>query len=267
MPSVEENLRRWTEHEWPAGGEEWSTVGGGSRAIWYGMIYPRLMGFLPPERPAVHVLEIAPGFGRWTQYLLPLSKRLTLVDLTPRCIEACRARFGRGGWVRSRIAYHVNDGRSLPMVGTSSVDVAFSWDSLVHVEQDVMQSYTRELARVLRPGGVALLHHSNLAAYIDEQSGELRTREHHWRARTMSASRMREHAMGAGLDVLVQELRTMGTTTDEALIDCISLVRRPVGAARGPAPIIIENTGFWREMQAIGRTVRAYVSDDAQPKD
>ncbi|MDX9911650.1 MAG: class I SAM-dependent methyltransferase [Phycisphaerales bacterium] len=262
MPSVEENLRRWTEHEWPAGGEEWSTVGGGSRAIWHGIIYPRLMHFLPPVREPGHVLEIAPGFGRWTQYLLPLSRRLTLVDLTPRCIEECRARFGRGGLLRTKIAYHVNDGRSLGMVAPNSVDLAFSWDSLVHVEEDVMRDYARELARTLRPGGVAILHHSNLATYIDPHSGELQTQEHHWRARSMSAAKMREHAASAGLDVVVQELRTMGTTRDEAMIDCISLLRRPTGSPGDHAPVIIENSAFWREMQAIGRTTKAYVADD-----
>lgn len=261
MPSVEENLRRWTEHEWPAAGEEWSTVGGGSRAIWHGVIYPRLMDFLPPVRSPGHVLEIAPGFGRWTQHLLPLSKRMTLVDLTPRCIEACRARFGRGGLLRSKITYAVNDGRTLPMVGPSSVDLAFSWDSLVHVEDDVMHDYAKELSRVLRPGGVAMLHHSNLAAYIDAASGELLTHEHHWRARSMSAAKMREHASSSGLEVVVQELRTMGTTKDEAMIDCISLLRRPVGTPSDRAPLIIENTSFWREMQAVGRAARAYIND------
>ena len=49
----------------------------------------------------------------------------------------------------------MNDGQSLPMVADSSIDLAFSFDSLVHVEDDVMPSYLDELARVLSEDGVA----------------------------------------------------------------------------------------------------------------
>jgi hypothetical protein len=50
------------------------------------------------------------------------------------------------------------------MIENGSIDFAFSFDSLVHAESDVMSSYAHELARVLKPGGVAFLHHSNLDA-------------------------------------------------------------------------------------------------------
>lgn len=49
-------------------------------------------------------------------------------------------------------------------MGDGAVDLAFSFDSLVHVEIDVIEGYLTELARVLVPDGVAILHHSNLAA-------------------------------------------------------------------------------------------------------
>lgn len=51
------------------------------------------------------------------------------------------------------------------MVADSSVDFAFSFDSLVYVEAEVLKGYLTELARVLKPDGVAFLHHSNLGAY------------------------------------------------------------------------------------------------------
>jgi hypothetical protein len=50
-------------------------------------------------------------------------------------------------------------------VGDGSIDFAFSFDSLVHVEADALASYVAGLARVLTEKGVAFLHHSNYGAY------------------------------------------------------------------------------------------------------
>ena len=62
MPTVEQNLRLWKEeHDWPL--SSW----GGAQAQWYGCILPHISPFMP----AAHILEIAPGHGRWTQFLQP----------------------------------------------------------------------------------------------------------------------------------------------------------------------------------------------------
>src|SRR5687768_4980448 len=97
------------------------------------MLYPRVRQFLP----AATILEIAPGHGRWTQYLLPLCERLIGVDVAANCVAACRERFAGD----AHAEFHKNDGMSLPMVPDGKVDFAFSFDSLVHCERDVMQSY------------------------------------------------------------------------------------------------------------------------------
>jgi hypothetical protein len=51
------------------------------------------------------------------------------------------------------------------MLNSGSVDFAFSFDSLVHAEADVIQAYVEQLASILRPGGAAFIHHSNLGQY------------------------------------------------------------------------------------------------------
>ena len=153
MADVETNLRIWERSwDWSRAGEEWSDSWGGTPALWFGALVPRLHAFLPAET----VLEIAPGYGRWTQYLKDACERLVVVDLAERCIEHCRSRFADV----PNIEYHVNDGRSLAMVAERSVDLAFSFDSLVHAEEDVLAAYLGELARTLKPDGVAFLHHS-----------------------------------------------------------------------------------------------------------
>src|SRR5262249_39750137 len=111
--------------------------------------------------PAKRVLEIAPGHGRWTEYLRHLTDALDVVDLSPNCIASCKKRFEAA----SNIAYYINDGSSLEMI-QGQFDFVFSFDSLVHVERDIIEAYVRQIASMLSPNGVAFLHHSNMGQYL-----------------------------------------------------------------------------------------------------
>ena len=130
MATVDENQSFWALYDWSGSGEEWSEGWGGSHAQWYGVVLPRIARFLP----ASSILEIAPGHGRWTAFLREHCDQLSIVDLDAACIDACRERFAGD----ERIAYHVNDGRSLDMIEDGSVDFAFSFDSLVHADAEVI---------------------------------------------------------------------------------------------------------------------------------
>src|SRR4051812_30705357 len=104
MAQVEKNLSVWNQTwDWGTAGDEWSTWWGGTPALWYGGLLPRIHTFVP----AGTILEIAPGYGRWTQYLKDLADQLVIVDLAQKCIDGCRQRFADA----DNISYHVNDGR------------------------------------------------------------------------------------------------------------------------------------------------------------
>src|SRR4051812_33743237 len=105
--------------DWSTQGDEWSAWMGGTTAMWRKVLEPRLAPFLPTQT----VLEIAPGFGRVTQFLKDMCDHLILVDLAANCIEACKSRFADA----KNIRYHVNDGKSLDMVEDASVDLIVSW--------------------------------------------------------------------------------------------------------------------------------------------
>ena len=103
MPEIAWNKSHWDgEYQWNVGGEEWSAAWGGSEAQWFGSIYPRLHRLLP----AKHVLEIAPGFGRWTRFLIDGSESFTGIDLSSAAIEHCERRFAGA----SNAKFHLNDG-------------------------------------------------------------------------------------------------------------------------------------------------------------
>src|SRR5206468_9795119 len=109
------------------------------------------------------ILEIAPGFGRWTHYLKDYCENLWIVDRSSECIEACRQRFAAD----SRVRCYLNDGRSLAMVPDASIDFVFSFDSFVHTSRDVVDAYLRELGRKLKLGGKGFIHHSNFGEYVN----------------------------------------------------------------------------------------------------
>jgi ubiquinone/menaquinone biosynthesis C-methylase UbiE len=159
MPSVEWNRDVWgSEHTWDSDGDEWSNM-----AAHCGQPYPQWKAalvetFLLPELSASKdVLEVAPGHGRWSSSMVGAVRSLTLVDLSQSCIDACRERFADA----SNVTYIVNDGTSLSGVADESIDFIWSFDSFVHMESDVIASYLREFARVLRPGGRIVIHHAD----------------------------------------------------------------------------------------------------------
>lgn len=243
MPSLEDNQRRWANHHWSHAGDEWSTRAGGTDRWWHGILLPRIMPLLYKLPANPHVLEIAPGHGRWTQYLLHYAGRVTAIDIDQGCLDACAARFG------SRVEGVLGDGYTLGGPArriNGPIDFCFSYDSLVHAEMDVMGSYLRELARVLRPGATAFLHHSNLAE-CHAPAGTAT----HWRATSVGAAGIRERALACGLAVPLQELCTKGGADDRALIDCISVLRKADGPPDA-ATRVFENHDFGRQIRLLG---------------
>ncbi len=149
--SAQENEQRWTGWDWTSAGEEWTE----SPAWKQGLIEDVLARYIPA---GADVLEIGPGGGRWTEPLLERAARLTLVDVSPRPLELCRERFGEQG---GRISYVLSSGSDFPGVSGASIGAVWSFDVLVHVAPCDLAGYLAEIARVLAPGGVAVLHHSD----------------------------------------------------------------------------------------------------------
>jgi len=222
MPTIDENRSFWGEiYNWPQAGAEWSKVWGSAHIQWYGSILPRISAFVPADT----ILEVAPGYGRWTAFLNDLCKRLIIVDLSESCIDRCRQRFADC----SHISYFVNDGKSLEMVVDGGIDFIFSFDSLVHAEEPVLKAYAAEFAKKLRPNGAAFLHHSNLGEYTRRIEVESRLSKvpkllgllkrlgvwddnvtNLWRARSMTAAKMARFAEEHNLQCVSQELVTWG---------------------------------------------------------
>jgi ubiquinone/menaquinone biosynthesis C-methylase UbiE len=150
--SPDENREVWTAWDWSKHGNEWND--GADPVAWKQSVIDDVLVETIPKGGVV--LEIGPGGGRWSEALRLRADRLLLVDVTERALELCRKRFAG----TPNVEFLLTEGASLPDVPDGSVDSVWSFDVFVHIRPVDVASYLSEIARVLRPGGVALIHHS-----------------------------------------------------------------------------------------------------------
>lgn len=187
------------------------------------------------------------------------------MDLVPACVDYCRQRFQDV----EKAKFAVNDGRSLAAVSDGSVNLAFSIDSLVHAEADVLATYLSELAAKLTDDGIAFLHHSNLGAYLPllklsrglervVPQGSLPRRAltkygvtdwEQWRATSVTAESFVSLCSSADLVCVGQELINWGVTAQRQLIDCLSFVARP-GSRWDRQNVVSRNRFFMAEARS-----------------
>ena len=250
------------KYDWKDAGEEWSEPWGTSEAQWFGAILPRVRDCLP----AGTILEIAPGFGRWTHYLRDYCQELWVVDRATDCIDACRRRFAAD----SHVKCYLNDGLSLSMIADGSVDFVFSFDSFVHTDRKVVEAYLCELGTKLKIGGKGFIHHSNLGHYANSLRERLPRAvikplikakifdRKHRRNPSMSADLFRALCVQQGLHCVSQELINW---RGRRLIDCFSLLTRSDPAKEKPTRIT-RNPNFMREAALIRAKSRSRRNGD-----
>ncbi|MDQ2870940.1 MAG: class I SAM-dependent methyltransferase [Acidobacteriota bacterium] len=130
-------------------GEEW-----GSAEQWKEVFRRGVEPFLKPD--AV-VVELGCGGGKWSRMLAGRC-RLICTDISSEMLEGTRAAVGEG----KDVEYRKLSGFDFGAIPARSVDFIFSYDVLLHVEPQVVFSYLLDAKRILKPGGVFLLHQINI---------------------------------------------------------------------------------------------------------
>lgn len=160
-------------------------------------------------------------------------------SISPNCVQTCQRRFSSS----TRAHFFKNDGRSLAMIPDGSVDFVFSYDSLVHVELDVMGEYIWQICQKLTPTGAALLHHSNaMGDSVDAQAAREDTR-----SASVSSSLVRQLIEDCSGKVLIQEEinRIRKTRTD-----CMTTFVAN-GSTTDPPYRLIQNDDFLLEASLV----------------
>ena len=138
---VNTSTREWTDNEFFASGE--ATV--------REQILNDMINICQDKDPqAMHVLEIGCGAGRVTRALSKAFGRVTGVDVSGEMVKQAQAALAD----RPNAKAIQNNGRDLADV-EGPVDFAFSTIVFQHIPSyEVIESYVREVHRLLRPGGL-----------------------------------------------------------------------------------------------------------------
>jgi SAM-dependent methyltransferase len=145
-----DHRRYWSAYDWSGLGDEWN-----ASPEWKQALIDEVLARWIPD--GVTVLEIGPGAGRWSQALAERAPRLVLVDVSERPLELCRERFAG----EERVRCVISSGGDLPGVEDGSIGAVWSFDVFVHVAPRDQAAYLGEIARVLAPGGLAVVHHAD----------------------------------------------------------------------------------------------------------
>jgi ubiquinone/menaquinone biosynthesis C-methylase UbiE len=224
MPTLEEN-RFWDNYDWPKDGDEWTNQAafcGVAYAVWKQDIVDAFI--VPSIAENSTVLEVAMGHGRWTPFLVRRAQRHIGIDFSPSCVNFCRRHFAHA----TNVGFHNTDGRTLSLIPSGSVQFVWSFDSFVHIEPDIMESYMAEFARVLSPGGRCSIHHPGSPSREQRDDGG---------RSELSADLFARFANVNGLRVLSQvDSWGPGNRSNTKLFaDCISTIEKPRGGMESNA--------------------------------
>ena len=137
------------------------------------------------------------------------------MDIHPANLDFCRTRLQRF----DNVSFTVNSGFDFRPIEDGTASAIFCYDAMVHFNPDIVESYVIDTARVLRPSGLALYHHSNYSGAQNERY----TKNPHGR-NVMSQAEFCGLAARAGLQVVESFPIHWGGMPD---LDCVTLVLKP----------------------------------------
>lgn len=114
-------------------------------------------GLRNPENQRRTLVEIGAGIGRMTCAFTREFGSVVACDLDQGFLERCYETVGRFGKAERLRTLEVADGRTLDLP-PNSADVAFSYITLQHCDDDDALELASEAVRVVRPGGKVVLN-------------------------------------------------------------------------------------------------------------
>ena len=110
---------------------------------------------MPYISPSTTLVEIGPGGGRWTRYMLN-AKQIYAVDYHKQLLDELRSKFNQ-----NNIIFINNNGDDFPGIPDTSVDFIFSFGVFVHLDVEVIDSYLKNIKRLLKPSSNVVINYSD----------------------------------------------------------------------------------------------------------
>jgi SAM-dependent methyltransferase len=113
------------------------------------------------DRTAV---EIGPGGGRWTRYLLKF-RQLYVVDYHAELLDELKKNFSK-----PNMAFIKNNGTDFPGIKKESVDYLFSFGTFVHLDIPLIQAYLENMRTILKPDANAVIQYSDMTKIMAQKT-------------------------------------------------------------------------------------------------
>jgi ubiquinone/menaquinone biosynthesis C-methylase UbiE len=150
-----------------------------------------LLPYVNPQHTAV---EIGPGGGRWTRYLLGFGQ-LYVVDYHAELLQELKKHFNR-----PNMQFVHNHGTDFPGIADDSIDFIFSFGCFVHLDAHLIEQYLKNMRRILKGTGNALIQYSDKTKIIAQTNRGFAEN---------NPDRMRKMVMESGFRILEEDLTTM----------------------------------------------------------
>jgi len=111
-----------------------------------------LLPYIHPDKTAI---EIGPGGGRWTRYLLGFGKVYAVDYHQPLLDELAR------NYRAPHLIMVKNNGTDFPGIAEGSIDFIFTYDVFVHLDLPIIEAYLRSIRPLLKPDGCVVMHYSD----------------------------------------------------------------------------------------------------------
>jgi Methyltransferase domain len=111
-----------------------------------------LLPFVHPDR---HGVEIGPGGGRWTRYMLTFG-RLYVVDFHQQLLDELARNFRMPTLILVK-----NNGTDFPGIPERSIDFVFSFGVFVHLDLAIIERYLQSLHEIIGSRGQIVLQYSD----------------------------------------------------------------------------------------------------------
>ena len=150
---------------------------------------------LPYVRDDHVAVEIGPGGGRWTRYLLGF-KQLYAVDFYPELLAELKK-----GFAKPNVTLVQNTGADFPGVPAGQVDYVFSFGCFVHLDSPIIEAYLANITGILKPGANVVIQYSDTNKFM--------ARELLPGFAENTPEKMRAMVAAAGFTILEEDLTTL----------------------------------------------------------
>ncbi|MGN0497177.1 MAG: class I SAM-dependent methyltransferase [Lachnospiraceae bacterium] len=163
-------------------------------------------------------LDFGCGEGRIANILKEHVLHIYCCDISERAISNCKKRFKHC----ENVTCFVNGSDNIS-IDSNKIDIVFSIGTMVHFDLREMNQYLGEMSRILKDGGMCIVHHSNWRETEDYFISKGTHSKGYYRG-DVSAKDVRLLARKNGFEIIEQRKIPWGDVQEN--IDCISVLKK-----------------------------------------